>query len=105
MPGFDPNNLGGMMAGVQQQMQRMQQEAAATEVSASAGGGLVTVIATGAQEIVSVRIAPGAMEDRELLEDLIAAATNDALRQSKEAVAARLAQMASAMGLPPGLLG
>lgn len=105
MPGFDPSNLGGMMAGMQQKMQSLQQEAAATEVSASSGNGLVTVVATGAQEIVSVRIQPAAMEDRELLEDLVAAATNEALRRSKEAVATRLAEMASSMGLPPGLLG
>ncbi len=105
MPGFDPSNLGGMMAGMQQKMQSLQAEAAATEVSATAGNGLVTVVATGAQEIVAVRIQPAAMEDRELLEDLVAAATNEALRRSKEAVANRLAELASAMGLPPGLLG
>ncbi len=105
MPGFDPSNLGGLMAGMQQKMAALQAEAAATEVSASAGNGLVTVVASGSQEILAVRIQEAALADRELLEDLVAAATNEALRRSKEVVALRLQELAAAMGLPPGLLG
>lgn len=105
MPGFDPSKLGGLMAGVQQQMERLQAEAAATEVQGQSGNGLVTVVANGAQELVRVTIQPAALEDRELLEDLIVAAANDALRQGKEVMAARLGALAGGMGLPPGLLG
>jgi DNA-binding protein YbaB len=52
-----------------------------------------------------VRIDPKAMDDRELVEDLLRAATNEAVRRSKQVVAAKLGQLAAAMGLPPGLLG
>jgi hypothetical protein len=50
-----------------------------------------------------VRIAPAAMDDRELLEDLLRAATNDAVRRSKEVVATKLGALAASMGLPPGM--
>ncbi|MCK6504640.1 YbaB/EbfC family nucleoid-associated protein [Myxococcota bacterium] len=105
MPGFDPNNLGGLMSGLQAQMQQMQARAAATEVEGQAGNGLVKVVANGAQEVLRISIAPQAMEDRELLEDLVAAAVNDAMRNAKEVVAGQLGAFAGAMGLPPGLLG
>lgn len=104
---FDLGALGGlgpMMAGLQQQMKRMQEEAEATEVEGQAGGGMVRVVATGAQTLVSVRIDPRLMDDREMLEDLLVAATNDAMRRSKEMVAQKLGALAGAMGLPPGLL-
>ena len=105
MPGFDPNNLGGLMSGFQQQVEQLQQQAAATEVEGQAGNGLVVVVANGAQEIVRVKIQDAALEDRELLEDLIVAASNDALRQGKEVMAQKLGALTGGLGLPPGLLG
>ncbi|NOY26292.1 MAG: YbaB/EbfC family nucleoid-associated protein [Oligoflexia bacterium] len=105
MPGFDPNDLGGLMAGFQQQVERLQQEAAATQVQGQAGGGLVTVVANGGQEILSVKIQDAALDDRELLEDLVVAATNDALRLGKEVMASKVGALTGGMGLPPGLLG
>jgi len=96
--------MGGLLGGFQKQMQQLQAEAEREEVEATAGG-LVTVRMNGAQEVVSVRIDPKAMDDRELVEDLLRAATNEAVRRSKQVVAAKLGQLASAMGLPPGLLG
>lgn len=95
--------MSGLLGGFQKQMQELQAEAEREEVEASAGG-LVTVRINGAQEVLSVRIDPGAMDDRELLEDLLRAATNDAVRRSKEVVAKKLGTLAAAMGLPPGLL-
>lgn len=106
MSDFDPTGgLGSMMAGLQQQMQKMQEEAAATQVDGSAGGGLVTVTCNGQQDVLRVQIAQGAMADRELLEDLVAAACNEALRRSKELMAAKVGAFGAGLGLPPGLLG
>lgn len=108
MPDFDPSQLGGlgsMMAGFQQQMERMQAEAAATQVQGTAGGGLVTVVANGAQEVLRVQIQPAALEDRELLEDLVAAACNEAMRQAREVMASKLGALTAGLPLPPGLLG
>ena len=100
----DPfGGLGGMIGGLQQQMERMRQEAEREEVDGVAGRGLVTVRMNGAQEVLSVRIDAKVGGDLELVEDLVRAATNDAVRRSKEAAAAKLAQFAQAMGLPPGL--
>ncbi len=94
--------MSGMLGGLQQQMKALQAEAEREEVEATAGG-LVTVRMNGAQEVLGVRIDPRAMDDRELLEDLLRAATNDAVRRSKEVMAAKLGQLAQAMGLPPGM--
>jgi DNA-binding YbaB/EbfC family protein len=96
--------MGGLLGGFQKQMQQLQAEAEREEVEATAGS-LVTVRMNGAQEVLSVRIDPKAMDDRELVEDLLRAATNEAVRRSKQVVAAKLGQLAAAMGLPPGLLG
>jgi DNA-binding YbaB/EbfC family protein len=102
----DPfGGLGGMLGGLQQQMANLQAEAEREEVDGVAGGGLVTVRMNGAQEVLAVRIDPKVMDDREMLEDLLRAATNDAVRRSKDVVGQKLAGMAQAMGLPPGLLG
>lgn len=101
---FDLNNLQGMMAGLQQRMMQAKADAEATQVTGQAGGGMIKVIATGGQQIVSVSIDPSAMDDREMLEDLIHAATNDALRQAKEVVAAKMQDATGGMPLPPGLM-
>lgn len=96
--------MGGMLAGLKQQIAQMHAEAEKAEVEGVAGRNLVVVRMNGAQEVLSVRIDPSVQGDREMLEDLVRAATNDAVRRSKEAVAQKLAGFAQAMGLPPGLL-
>lgn len=95
--------MGGLLGGLQAQMKQLQAEAERTEVEGVAGNGLVVVRMTGAQEVLSVRIDPKVATDVEMVEDLVRAATNDAVRRSKEAAAAKLAQFAQSMGLPPGL--
>jgi DNA-binding YbaB/EbfC family protein len=97
-------NMGGMLGGLQQQMKAIQAEAERAEVEGLAANGLVRVRMNGAQEVLAVHIDPKAQSDRELLEDLVRAATNDAVRQSKAAAAEKLAAFARSMGLPPGLL-
>lgn len=96
-------DMGGLLGGLQQQMQQLQADAEKEEVDGTAGNGLVVIRMNGAQEVLSVRIDPKAAADRELLEDLLRAAVNDAVRRSKEATARKLAGFAQAMGLPPGL--
>jgi DNA-binding YbaB/EbfC family protein len=73
-------------------------------VEASAGGGAVTVIATGAQKLVSVRIDPEAAGDPEMLADLVIIAVNEAMEKSKEMAAAKMQSVAAGLGLPPGLV-
>lgn len=97
---FDMSALGGMMAGIQ----RIQAEALEARVEGAAGGGLVTVVANGKQEILSVSISEGAMEDRELLEDLVTAAVSDALRKSREYLAAQMQTVTGGLPMPPGLI-
>jgi len=87
--------LGGLLSGVTDQMKRMQDQA---------GGGLVKVVANGAMQVVSVSISEDAMDDRELLEDLVRAATSDALRQAQDLMKGQAGALAASLGLPPGLL-
>ncbi|MCB9682432.1 MAG: YbaB/EbfC family nucleoid-associated protein [Alphaproteobacteria bacterium] len=104
MSDFDLGGLAGMLGGFQQNLQRLQAEANATQVTGEAAGGLVKVTATGGQEIVAVAIAPDAMDDRELLEDLVRAAVNDALTKAQEASAAKLRALTAGLPIPPGLI-
>ena len=105
---MDPGGLGGlggMFSGMQQRMEQMKAEAAQTEVEGSAGGGLVTVVANGGMEVVRVRISPDAADDTEMLEDLIVAATNDAMRKAKDVLGQKMSSLMGGMPLPPGLMG
>ncbi len=102
--GFDMNNLQAMLGNVQQRMQQMQAEAAEITAEGQAGAGLVTAKANGKQELLEVRISAEAIEDRELLEDLVTAAVNDALSRAKEAMADKVSAMAGGLPLPPGLI-
>jgi len=100
---MDMNQLGLMAAQLQQGIARAKEEAAQAEVTGQAGGGLVEVVATGEQRIVSIRISDAAYEDKEMLEDLVTAAVNDAVRKSQELVAAKLKEATGGLPLPPGL--
>ena len=93
---------GGMFGGLQQQMESLKEQAAQTEVVGQSGGGLVKVVANGALQITSVRIDPSALDDREMLEDLLTAAANDAMRQAQAIMGQQVASMMG--GLPPGML-
>jgi DNA-binding YbaB/EbfC family protein len=77
-------DFSGMMGPFQAQMKALQEKAEAEVVEGAAGGGRVRVRMNGAQVVQSVTIDPSMMGDRELLEDLLVAATNDASRRSKE---------------------
>ena len=103
MPG-----LGDIMKQAQKmkaEMERLQIEAASKTVEGSAGGGMVVVVANGKGEILSVKIDREAVrgEDLEMLQDLVTAAANDALRRAREVLAQEFSRLAGGLGLPPGL--
>lgn len=88
---------------LQEEMQKAQEELARAEVTGESGAGLVKVVMTGRHDVKSVSIDPSLMsEDREVLEDLIAAAVNDAVRRVEENQQERMSGMGSKMGVPPG---
>jgi DNA-binding YbaB/EbfC family protein len=92
---------------LQEEMQKFQAQVGNITAEAAAGGGYVTVKVNGRFEVVSVKITDEAMKlnDREMLEDLIAAATNQALAKVRQQLAEESAKMAANMGLPPGAMG
>lgn len=85
---------------MQAQMAKVQEELAGEKVEGSAGGGMVTVTANGQGDVVGVRIDPEVMkdEDVEMLEDLVLAAVNEALRRSKELAAERMGRITGGLG-------
>jgi hypothetical protein len=104
---MDMNRMMKQVQQMQAEMERMQTEVASETVEASAGGGMVTVKANGAREIVSVEIKPEAIDagDPELLEDLVVAATNEALRAADRMLQEKLGSLMGGLGdlRPPGL--
>jgi DNA-binding YbaB/EbfC family protein len=94
---------------LQDKMARMQEELAQKTVESSAGGGMVTVVANGHQEIVSLKIDPQVVDpqDIEMLQDLVVAAINDALRKAQELAAGEMGKIAGGINIPglkiPGL--
>jgi hypothetical protein len=89
---------------MQEQLKRTQEEIARLEVEGQAGGGMVRVTMTGAHAVRRVRIEPSlAGGDLEMLEDLVAAACNDATRRVGEAVQQHMAGAMGGMQLPPGM--
>jgi nucleoid-associated protein EbfC len=100
----------GGMAGLMQQAQKMQEnlkkaqdEIARMEIEGQAGAGMVKVTMTGKQECKRVQIDPGVMDDKEMLEDLITSAINDAARKLEAASSEKMGAMTGGMNLPPGM--
>ena len=88
---------------MQENLKRAQEEIAKLEATGSAGGGMVTVVMDGRHQVRSVRIEPTLLGgDAEMLEDLIAAACNDAVNKLAEASQQHMAGVAGGMSLPPG---
>lgn len=100
------NQLANMMKQAQQvqnTMQKLQEEVAATEVTGQAGGGMVIVTMTGRHEVRRLKIEPNLLnEDREMLEDLLAAAFNDGVRKADQLMSERLSSVTAGINLPPG---
>lgn len=88
---------------MQEEMQRAQQEIANAEVRGESGAGLVSIVMNGRHDVKSVSIDSSLMEeDKEILEDLIAAAVNDAVRKVEADSQQRMAQITGGMQMPPG---
>ena len=95
-------NLQRMAQQMQQEMLRVQGELENAHVDGSAGGGVVTAVVTGKQELVSVTIDPAAVDpsDVEMLQDLIVAAVNDAIRASRALAEEKMAAVTGGLRLP-----
>jgi len=88
---------------MQENLQKTQEEIARMEVTGESGGGMVSVVMTGRHEVRRVTIDPSLMgDDKEMLEDLIAAAMNDAVRKVETETQSRMASVTSGMPMPPG---
>jgi DNA-binding YbaB/EbfC family protein len=87
---------------MQEQMAKLQEQAASKIVNGSAGGGIVTVTANGAMQIVGVAIDPEAVKsgDVDMLQDLVVAATNEALRKAKELMEGEMKALTGGMKIP-----
>jgi nucleoid-associated protein EbfC len=98
-------NLGNIMNQakmMQNRLAQIQEEMATRTVEASSGGGMVSVTANGRQEILAIKIEPEVVnpEDVEMLQDLIQAAVNDALRKAQEMVAQEMAKVTGGLKIP-----
>ena len=98
--------LAGLMKQAQQMqenLKRMQEQLAQVEVEGQSGAGLVKVTVTCRNEVKRVTIDPSLLaEDRDMLEDLIVAAMNDALRRAEQTASERMGSVTSGLPLPPG---
>ena len=89
---------------MQEDMQRAQQEIANMEVEGQSGGGMVKVVMNGRHELKSVKIDDSLMsDDKEMIEDLLAAAVNDAVRKIEQESASRMSGLTSGLNLPGGM--
>ena len=100
------NQLAGLMKQAQQMqenMQRAQEELARTEVEGQSGAGLVKITMTCRHDVKRVSIDPSLLgEDRDMLEDLVAAAFNDGLRKAEATSQEKLGSLTAGMPMPPG---
>ena len=105
MAGFDLNALFQQAQQIQEQMKRAQEELARKEVTGTAGGGMVTVTANGKGELLKVQIDPKVVDPKDvaMLEDLVLAAVNAALRAVQEAAAAEMGPLSAMKDLLPGM--
>jgi len=87
---------------IQSEMARVQEELSRKTVEASAGGGMVTVVANGKQEIISVKIEPEVVTsgDIEMIQDLVLAAVNEALKKSQEMIAEEMRKITGELNIP-----
>ncbi len=97
--------LAGLMKqaqAMQDNMKKVQEQLAQTEVEGQSGAGMVKIIMTCAHDVRRVSIDPSVLDDREMLEDLVAAAVNDAVRRGEELSREKMSGFTAGMNLPPG---
>ena len=95
-------NLMKMAKQAQQQIAKVQEELAEREVEASAGGGMVKAVVNGKQEVLSITLDPEVVdpEDVEMLQDLVVAAINEAMRKAQEMIQSEMSKVAGGMNIP-----
>ena len=88
---------------MQEEMQKAQEEVQLAEVTGESGAGLVSITMNGRHDVKAVNLDDSLMEeDKEILEDLIAAAINDAVRKVEQSTQDKMSKVTSGMGMPPG---
>ncbi|SHJ33925.1 YbaB/EbfC family nucleoid-associated protein [Lutispora thermophila] len=99
------NNIMKQAQKMQQEMLKLQQEIEQRTIEASAGGGAVTVVINGKKQIESINIKPEVVDpdDVEMLQDLVIAAVNEAIRQADEMMTREMSKFTGGMNLPGGL--
>ena len=105
MSQFDMGPMGALLGGFAQKIEAAKKRAAETEVTGEAAGGRVKITMTCDYNVSSVEISEDAFEDKDMLEDLIRAAANEALRQARSETARGMQDLAGGLPIPPGLLG
>lgn len=98
------NNLMKEAQKMQERMQEAQQQLTQLEVKGEAGGGMVTVIMNGRHDVKSVKINPSILDEVEMLEDLVCAAVNDAVRKVEKASKEKISQLTSGLNIPSDLM-
>ena len=99
-----PGNMQKMMQQAQQMQQQMQEEIAQIRVEASTGGGMVTVKMDGQKKVLAIDIDEEALEDRDMLQDMVRGAVNEAAKRVDDEAQSKMGGMLGGMGLPPGML-
>lgn len=102
MMGGNMNKMMKQVQKMQQDMMKMQEELGSRTVESTAGGGAVRVVANGKNEIISVEIKPEAVdpEDVEMLQDLIVAAVNEALKKAQDMVSQEMSKITGGLNIP-----
>lgn len=98
-----PGNMQQMMRQAQQMQEKLQQDIALIKVEATAGGGMVTVQMDGQKNLLAVKIDPEVAGDVEMLQDMIVAAANEAVKKVDDQIKQKMGGMLGGMGLPPGM--
>ena len=98
-----PGNMQAMMQQAQKMQEKLQAEIALIRVDGTAGGGMVSVKMDGHKNVLGVKIDPEVAGDVEMLQDLVVAACNEAVKKVDEESQKKMGGMLGGMGLPPGL--
>ena len=98
-----PGNMQNMMRQAQQMQDKLQQEIALIRIDATAGGGMVTVTMDGQKNLLTVKIDPEVAGDVEMLQDMIVAACNEAVKKVDGLIQQKMGGMLGGLGLPPGM--
>jgi nucleoid-associated protein EbfC len=98
-----PGNMQAMMQQAQKMQERMQEEVAQIRVEATVGGGMVTIKMDGQKNVLAVKIDPEVAGDVEMLQDMVMAACNEAVKKVEDETRQKMSGIMGGLGLPPGM--